>query len=545
MKKKTVFLSALACVCALGLSAKVPPWKMIYSNDTTNILNCTSPFNQRGDRVFTEEKIRGSVREAAVPGMGAQLLQPGTAWVPWWRSKLVPLEEHEQWFREHFGVEPNSPEHRYLLGGGDMVEVFTDECQKNGNDALVSFRANDSHLQERSWGEPKPPGGWVHCVSRFYVEHPQYRQKPLPANDWRDRNHSWAFPEARAYKEALLVELIENYPKLAGVEVDFLRHPYFFPDTMPMDERVSIMVDFLKKARAALDKLEKQDGKYRYLGTRVSAKPHEWKDTGFDPKAWYDAGVDFFNLSTHYCSEQTSHGILLARQQALEAGIYSEITHTTMTWRMGGKGYDDHQYRRTTKEAMHALANLAYARGADGISLFNFAYYRPHGGYLEHKAPFTEPLFENLPPLADKGALEKMAPAYYFSWQRDNHFPARKKTAEFKIDMIPAKGNGEALLRLLVLTQEERMNSEREPLKKIDRGQWTVKLNGQVLEPTQGPDVAYPYPSTIKSGFNNARQYLSFEIPAGTIKDGANDISVTNTKVPQPMNLRWLEVIQP
>jgi hypothetical protein len=71
-----------------------PGWRVIFDNDTTNIFNCVSPFNATGDATtFTEAMLRASVAEAAVPGVDAQLLQPGVSWVPWWPSKILPLAE--------------------------------------------------------------------------------------------------------------------------------------------------------------------------------------------------------------------------------------------------------------------------------------------------------------------------------------------------------------------------------------------------------------------------------------------------------------------
>ncbi len=539
--KKNLLPLVLVCAC-FHLHGATAPWKMIYSNDTTNILVCDSPYHRRGDNTFDEEKIRMSVREAAVKGMGAQLLQPGTSWVPWWRSTLVPLKEHEQWFRAHFGIEPSVPMHRFLLEGGDLIDTFAAECLNYNIDAIVSFRANDSHLQEYAFAPLTPSPGMAGCISRFYVEHPEYRRGSLSAIEWKDRNHNWAIPEARAYKEALLWELIENYPKLAGVEIDFMRHPFYFPDSLPLSRRVSIMTDFIKKARAALDEVAKKtNGKHRYLGVRVPMSATEWKDVGLEPKAWENAGVDYFNLSPSYCTTQQTD-IAKVRAAVSRAAIYAELTHTAMTWRMGGEGYDDHNYRRMTKEALESTARLFYARGADGVSLFNFVYYRAHGGYREYKGPFDEPPFAALEKLAQRKQLEQDAPAYFFLWARDVPFE-RKTTRSFEMDMLP-KGTARGVLRILVLTQNELPMGETEQPEKIDRGKWTVKLNGSTLTAKGAASVAYPYPTDIKAGFNHAAQYLEFDVPAGAIKNNRNEISVTSIGISQTMHLRWIEVVQ-
>jgi len=540
---------AIALVLGAGAQASVaPPWRMVYSNDMTNIINCISPYNERGPRVMTEEKIRASVAEAAVEGMDAQFIQPGFSWVPWWDSKIYPLAEHEAWFKQHYGSKADRPEHRFMLKGGDIIGIFIDECHKRGVAAVLSFRANDGHLQEMAFDPPNRPGRIAHCVSRFYVEHPEYRRGALPAAAWRDRVHNWAIPEARKYKEDLLREAIQLYHALDGVEIDFQRHPYYFPDEMPMNERVQIMCDFIKKARAELDTVaQKTNGKHRYLGVRVPKWKDDytdgtWEAVGFDPKAWADAGVDFFNLSTHFCVTQEMADAQIARDAAPNVRIFQELTNATATWRLD-KGYDKHGYRRATKEMLETSARLAYARGADALSFFNFVYYREFGGMRDKIGPFDEPPFNYLPKLTDRAYLDTQ-PMYAFHWARDQRFVATR-TFEFSMDILPAKGNGSALLRILVLTESERTFGEDQAAEKIKRGKWVVRLNGVELKPSKNPPrTAYPLPTEFKAGFDKPEQYLSFDIPANLLKDGENKIAVTNTNVPQSMRLRWVEILQ-
>ncbi|MHC4123768.1 MAG: hypothetical protein ACYSSI_09365, partial [Planctomycetota bacterium] len=71
------------------------PFKVLYSNDTTNITSCTSPFHKRGEP-FTDDMLRATVDEAA--GCDVHMLQPGLGWIPWWKSKAYPADEHYRWF---------------------------------------------------------------------------------------------------------------------------------------------------------------------------------------------------------------------------------------------------------------------------------------------------------------------------------------------------------------------------------------------------------------------------------------------------------------
>ena len=533
-------------------AARNPPWRIIYNNDTTNILNCQSPFNPPSVSgapagVLTEEKIRASVREACVEGIDAQVISPAHCWVAWWRSQRLPLAEHERWFRAHYGVEPDLAEHRYLLSGGDIIDPFIDECHKQGRAALISFRANDGHHLEQAF-KAKPSGKVAHSCSRFYVEHPEYRLAPVGNEELKARVHDWAIAPARRYKEDMLAELIQNYPQADGIEIDFQRHPYYFRDDFPLGKRIEVMVDFLKKARFQLDEVaRKTDGRHRWLGVRIPAwiayRAGSWSDVGLDFAAWRAAGVDYFNLSANYDMTQQTD-LAEARRRAGDAKIYQELTHTTMTWRMGGPGYDDHQFRRSTREALESTALLAYARGADGLSLFNFAYYRPHGGMLKYKAPFNEPLFGVVPALIDRTKLEQSNRYFYLRPVGDKCFSKKNQSFEFKMDILPAPDNGSAILRLLVVTDKERPQSELEPVADIDRSDWEVCVNARRLRRIKNPFAAYPFPTEIKSGFNNASQYVAYEVPPGVLVNGINTVSVQRTSA-DPLWLRWIEIVQP
>ena len=53
-----------------------PPYRVLYSNDTTNILSCISPYHRKGEP-FRKEMLEASVDEVAGKGVDAHFLQPG------------------------------------------------------------------------------------------------------------------------------------------------------------------------------------------------------------------------------------------------------------------------------------------------------------------------------------------------------------------------------------------------------------------------------------------------------------------------------------
>ena len=548
---KFLIITIAACAGSYGIAA-TPPYKGIYSNDTTNLLTCVSPYHPDGDKVVTDAMIRASVAEAAVPGIEAQILQPGMGSVPWWPSKVAPLDEQEAWFREHFGVEPENEYHDYLRQGGDLVGTFLDECKKQGVAGIISLRLNDAHHLEYAWGENgvKPRGWMVQSISKFYGTHPQWVLPLRPgATAMTGRGLNWLFDEPRQYKLALIKELLNNYD-LDAIELDFMRFPYYFPDDTPYEKRVEVMQCFIRDVRAALDERNAKDGKKRWLLARVPAYKRERARIGFDPKAFAQAGIDVFNASANYCTNQQTE-LEEIRTAAPDTPIYYELTHTAQV-RPIVKEYDGFIYRRNTKEMLETTARLAYLRGADAISVFNFPYYREHGPSRQARGPFNEPPFEYLSSAADRESILKNQPAYFFYAVSDNHdIPVQaKKTQYYTMDMAPPtdeRARKNAILRIMVVTESEKLAAEGTPAQAdADRGKWEITLNDRVLNSIKTDAGAYPYPTPIKAGFGQKEQYLAFAVPPGIVVDGENEVSATLLEpTKQTVSIRWIELYYP
>ncbi len=548
MKHTTLLFCALSLASAAAATA---PYKGVFSNDTTNLLTCVSPYHKKGGKLVTEDMIRESVAEAVVPNIEAQILQPGMGNVPWWPSKVAPLDEQERWFEKHYGIKPSNEYHDFLRKGGDLVGVFLDECKKQGVAGIISLRLNDAHHLEYAWGENgiQPQPWMVQSISKFYVEHPDWVLPPRPgAGGMKGRGMNWLFEGPRVYKLSLIAELIENYD-LDALELDFMRFPYYFPDGTPMAERLDIMADFIKKTRALLDKRFLKDGKKRWLFARVPAFKREWERVAFDPAVFHAAGVEVFNASPNYCTTQQTD-IAAIRAAAPGAVIYYEQTHTVQV-RHTIKGYDGFIFRRNTQEMIETTARIAYERGADGLSAFNFVYYREHGPSPEARGPFNEPPFEYLGQATDKAAIMKSEPSYFYYAVNDSRdvIVNPKRLQRYRMDIVPPSDSKERtpILRLMVLTQPEFSAPEGTPVaKNADRGQWKVIFNEKILSPLRITGRAYPFGTPIKAGFGQKEQYLAFAVPPELIANGENEISVKlldETK--EPLSIRFIELYYP
>ena len=116
------FLHILAATPLLASDSRPkPPFRLLYSNDTTNITSCVSPFH-KARQPFSKEMLEATVDEVAGTGVDAHFLQPGLGMVPMWPSKVLPLAEHYAWIQQRYQQGPDSFG-KFVLGGGDVVNV--------------------------------------------------------------------------------------------------------------------------------------------------------------------------------------------------------------------------------------------------------------------------------------------------------------------------------------------------------------------------------------------------------------------------------------
>jgi hypothetical protein len=239
------------------------PYKILFYNDS-DAETCISPY-RRKDEPYSPEWLKASVDETAGIGIQAHFLQPGTGWIPNWKSKIYPAEEHFRYYKEKFGIEPLANSRgQYLLEGGDLIKVFIDRCREKDLAPFVSLRLNDGHGLEVAG---KGTDWALETCSRFYIEHPEYRIGP-DSNNWGQRVLNWAIPEVRRHKFGFIKEICENYD-IDGFDLDFMRYPSFFrlKETSSIQRR-TIMTDFIRKVREILDQSAKPE-QHRFLCVRV------------------------------------------------------------------------------------------------------------------------------------------------------------------------------------------------------------------------------------------------------------------------------------
>lgn len=495
-----------------------PPYRVIYSNDTTNITTCVSPFRAKGQS-FKPEMLEATVDEVA-GRVDAHFIQLAHGQVPWYPSKVYPLEEHHRWWQQHFGVSPNNDAfnvsgiHRFILDGGDPLKVFIDRCRQTGQAPFISMRLNDVHHVEHV----NTPGNLkgIHSITRFYAEHPEWRIG-TDLNSWSTRTLNWAVPQVRDNVFAFIAEQCRNYD-IDGFELDFLRHPNFFRlNETTFEERRRIMGDFIRKVRAVLDERSPR----RWLSVRISCYISGFDSIGIDLREWVDSGVDIINLSPHYFTVQQTD-LVPIRAMVPDAAIYQEMCHSIWNGPRVADGYDAFTFRRATPEQYETTAHLAYERGAAGVSLFNFAYYREHG--RGERGPFNEPPFEVLGRLRDPSTLARR-PQHWFvatGWPcpfGGVRVPMPRMlspggTTTFDLDLAPPAGGWTSPGRLRL---QGRIS--------LGDSRWSASINGKSVSPTD--DRSEPYPNPYPPLLGQPEEMRAWTVPASLLRPGMNQISFT------------------
>ncbi len=506
------------------------PFKILYSNDFTNITTCVSPFHKKG-QPFSPEMLEATVAEVAGE-TDAHFLQLATGRVLWYQSKIYSPIAHRDWYCARYGVNPDHPMwttgiNGYLLAGGDPLSDFVRYCRKYNQTCFVSLRLNDQHGLDGVDGPGSFIGSWM--ISRFYAEHPEYRLYPTGKRN--DRVLNWACDEVRTSLLAIIEEQAANYD-IDGFELDFQRHPRFFRlEETTVAQRKAIMNGFIREVRTILDQHTK-NGKRTYLSVRVPCYQALLNDCGLDAAAFDALGVDLCVVSDHYFSSlDTEFGAI--NDLLGDVPAFYELCHTTYTGRdvsLRKDSCDDvFSYRRTTPEQYRTIANVAYHQGASGISFYNFAYYREYGN-LE-RGPFAEPPFPIIGECRDENSLAAGPQDYLLTpgwscWTFDpvnrvetKQLPRILKdgiTEHFRIELYPREKiqNPISILRL----QTEELLTDQT---------FSVTWNGIPLSPTD--EVHEPFGIKYPSCLGTKACLRAFALPTAILLSGENHFSVTMT----------------
>jgi hypothetical protein len=168
-----------------------------------------------------------------------------------------------------------------LERGENPHQALIDRGHELGLHVYGSLRMNDNHFN----GAQLADLSTLHHTELTHLrrEHPEWLLGADTA-DWFALSWNMAVPEVRENRFRHLRELCENFA-WDGVELDWQRHPFHFPDDHGYRLRY-VLTDFMRAARQLADDIGRQRGKPLYLAARVAGSIEGCDRIGYDIATW-------------------------------------------------------------------------------------------------------------------------------------------------------------------------------------------------------------------------------------------------------------------
>jgi hypothetical protein len=272
---------------------------------------------------------------------------------------------------------------------------------------------------------------------------------------------------------------------------------------------------------------------------------------GISLPAFVEAGVDMVNASDGYFTTNESD-LALIRAMIPGTALYFETTQTTNLTALFSDG--SRPFLRTTDQQFQTAADLAYRQGADGISVFNFAYYRQtidENAADRGVGPFTEPPFHVLAGLRSPEYVASRPRWYVLAVDHNTYIAPSMQMPQtlhaneshtFELFLYPGVIGPEAILRVRVAPPTNYAGGE------VPAWAAQVELNGTALDciPFVEAPLADPYEANLAV---DCSRFRCFKASSGIVREGQNLIKVTLVQ-PDPQSaanvaLDYLDIAWP
>ena len=325
--------------------------RLVYTSDPSNTTTRLSDPTQ-------PEDLRQIVRNYAVEGGIDTLVQEvfAEAMTLFWRTDKCPYDIRIQ----HQRMVP-------MMDDGLMpIEVYIDECHKQGMECLAGFRMNDRHGHHNRFFEKlfKEKPEWV---LRGYK--PTWRGAP-PESHAYGCALNFAVEGPRDWLFSLMEEVADRFD-IDGIEFNYTRNIDFFPKG-EVEKSHGIMTGFVRRVRKMLDEAsEKREGDGKLLlGVRVPQQLQGCLKKGLDIPTWIEEGLIDYVAPSDFgftdFNERYEDFVSLARGH--DCYVYPQVI-PTMGFESGVGGA---VHGHMEPERYRAALRNFYAAGADGFSTQNF-----------------------------------------------------------------------------------------------------------------------------------------------------------------------------
>ena len=331
----------------------------IYNDDGTQALMSVRPGYVKGDL----EKWIDQVLDAPVQVYVGNTAHPDICWHNTKAGESFGSREGLK-FSAPFLLIAKAMEELHGQGT-DYLRVLAERAHVRGKKFLAGIRMSDAH--HSNTGNVKPHE--YPLFPKFALDHPEFRiRKP---DGTMDVTLDYSFDEVRAYRLAIMKEIISDYP-VDGLELDFMRFCSHFPRPAT-DRQIGIMNDFIKSIRKMMDEEMARKGcsGRPVLGVRVPPSLAECSPNGLDPEYWIEEGlIDYLTPANFLWAD---FNIPLTDYLVLSRNTDCKVFFSIQPWwaaPWGGTGVYHKAFPMQLPE-FRALAANGIAAGADGLHYFN------------------------------------------------------------------------------------------------------------------------------------------------------------------------------
>jgi hypothetical protein len=325
----------------------------------------------------------------------------------------------------------------------DPLAVLTRRAHEQGLRIWVGFRMNDIHED------------FEECAvlrSEFKKKHPKLLMGapyPEPHDQGNSRaDYSWAWnwakEEVRNRFLALITEACGDYD-VDGVELDFLRGPYYFK-TGEQRSGMTLMNEFIRQVRSSVNRISKQKNRDLTLAVRVNRTIADCEAKGLDVRTWLNDNLVDVMTPMH------------PGRLDMQADVRSFVEPAGGRCRIAGGiegqsygyGYQpDNDYSpfcQPTLRMLRAAAAGYFDQGAQSVYLFN---YLPQVLYGDRAELMVQDKIRAIQEIGDPRAIDRLNKHYTITIDQitdmyQNSFePIRASAAGLQLPAEPLMRPGE------------------------------------------------------------------------------------------------------
>lgn len=264
----------------------------------------------------------------------------------------VDLTDHDIWWRAAKNAKA------MIDSGVDPLMLVCRHAQERGFRFLPGLLLNMTHT---------PHDRVTNCrVADFTTEHAEWQVGPEP--DYPEAAHdqpnrlSYAVPEVRANRLAVIRELVSDYPS-DGIEINMMDYAPFIA-RREVAEHTDTMTEWVREIRRVCEAASAAQGQEKRLVVRIAATLAGNKAMGMDLEMWIREGL----VDSVIAMAESLDGF-----EANTSGLREIVRAAHGTNVKVLAGIDATNRPELTREVNYAAAANAYAAGAGGV--FFHTYY--------------------------------------------------------------------------------------------------------------------------------------------------------------------------